>query len=116
MMFSYNVENMPIHRDLKKSTYSISNIRKRAQWKEKHVHWLGHFLEIDIQALSLISDLILGDPRLIFGISDDSAQNNPNPLKNQQVVLNEDRMAILMNILGCKKKNSLRRIADTWMV
>ena len=104
MMFSYSVENMPIHRDLKMSTYSIANIRKRAQWKEKHVHWLSLFLEIDVQAFSLISDLILGDPRLIFGISDDSAHKNANSEKKQQVALSEDRMAILMNILGCKKK------------
>ena len=88
-----------------RQVYTFREVKKRSEWTDEHARWLSQFLQIDIQAFSFVVDLISGNPYLIFSTSEDLMPANKAVVKTQ--LLDEERMAILMNILECKKKDAL---------
>lgn len=113
IVFSYNVENIPMMRDDLRQPYNFRSVKKRPEWIEEHSRWLSQFLKIDIQAFNLVVDLISGNPYLIFSTSEELIPANKSIMKVP--LQDEERMAILLGVFECKDKNSLRCIAGTWV-
>ena len=71
IVFSKNVENIPLSNPKMRDPYHFREVKKRAEWKQEHSRWLSEFLQIDVPAMNLVVDLISGSPYLIFSTSEE---------------------------------------------
>ncbi len=87
-------------------------MKKRAEWGQEHVRWLGEFLQIDVPAMNLAIDLISGNPYLIFATSEEYMPKDKSQVKTQ--ILDDERATLLMGLLSCVRLH-LRIVAGAWV-